>query len=133
MNLRKLAKASNDAQKQAVRKAKEGKEEDIKVDSKILIFNLFIHFYNWSKQASSRLLIITLHVICFTAICRLASTRGDLPLISDSGCKKVKMAQKEYYGGFKFIGASVRCVGTLVAYKGGAGGWGLQSTPRRAQ
>ena len=93
MNLRKLAKASNNAQKQAARKSKEGKEEDIKdikVDSKILIFNLFIHFYNWSKQATSRLLIIRLHVICFTAICRLASTRGDLPLISDSGCKKVK-------------------------------------------
>ena len=101
MNLRKLAKASNQAQKQAVGKAEEGKEKDIKVDS-----NPFIHSYNWSKQASSRLLIIRLHVICFTAICRLASTRGDLPLISDSGCKKVKsknLRRKENYGGFKFL------------------------------
>ena len=50
------------SQELAAGKAEEGKEKDIKdieVDS-----NLFIHFYNWSKQASSRLLIITLHVIC---------------------------------------------------------------------
>ena len=87
MNLRKLAKASNQAQKQAAGKAEEGKEKDIKVDS-----NPFIHSYNWSKQASSRLLIIRLHVICFTAICRLASTRGDLPLLKrDSDCKKVRV------------------------------------------
>ena len=40
------------------------------------------------------------------------------------------MAQKgEYYGGFKFIGASVRCVGTLVAYKGGGGAGGCSPPP----
>ena len=32
-------------QKQTAKKAEKGKEKDIKVDS-----NLFIHFYNWSKQ-----------------------------------------------------------------------------------
>ena len=89
MNLRKLAKASNDAQKQAARKSKEGKEEDIKdikVDS-----NVFIHFYNWSKQVFACYL---LHYMLFasTAICRLACTRGDLlPLNSDSDCKKVRL------------------------------------------
>ena len=41
MNLRKLAKASNQAQKQAAGKAEEGKEKDIKVDSKILISKLY--------------------------------------------------------------------------------------------
>ena len=56
MNLRKLAKASNDAQKQAARKSKEGKEEDIKdikVDSKILISNLFIHSFLQLVKASN--------------------------------------------------------------------------------
>ena len=59
-------------QKQAAKKSEKGKEKDIKVDS-----NLFIHFYNWTKQVVACYL---LHYMLFvsTAICSLESTRSDL-------------------------------------------------------
>ena len=69
---------SSMTQELAAGKAEEGKEKDIKdikVDSKILISNLFIHFYNWSKQAISRLLIITSHVICHSHHCYLQARK----------------------------------------------------------
>ena len=47
------------AEKQADKKAEKGKKKDIKVD-----YNLFIHFYNWSKQVFACYLV-TYYITCY--------------------------------------------------------------------